>query len=97
MLDSDKLLPSSEWLVYGGAAGWPGVLFLTIVMFVPFFIQPIHHRFFWLCLNIISAFSLLFDIGLEVKFGVFIYTFLVLWWWKWMGNAKCKMDLFVTA
>ena len=25
-----------------------------------------------------------FDIGLEVQFGIFIYSFIVLWWWKWL-------------
>jgi hypothetical protein len=45
-------------------------------------------------LNIIAAFSFLFDIGLEVQFGVFIYSFLVLWLWKWrMEEARCSNTL----
>jgi hypothetical protein len=37
------------------------------------------------------AFSFLFDIGLEAQFGVFVYAFIVLWWWKWLIiSAKNK-------
>jgi hypothetical protein len=83
MLTTDKLYPSSEWLMYGAAAGWIGVLGFTGVMLVPFFIRLRKH-FFWLTINLLAALSFLFDIGLEVQFGVFIYVFLVLWWWKWI-------------
>ena len=30
------------------------------------------------------AFSYLFDIGLEVQFGVFVHSFMLLWWYKWL-------------
>jgi hypothetical protein len=82
MLETDKLYPASEWLCYGDAAGWPGLLLFTAIMLVPFFLRRIKDRFFWISLNLIAAFSLLFDIGLETQFGVFIYAFVVLWWWK---------------
>lgn len=84
MLTTDRFFPSSEWLMYGGAAGWPAFFLFTVVMLLPFFQKKIRERFFWLSLNSIAAFSLVFDIGLEVQFGVFIYAFLVLWWWKWL-------------
>jgi len=42
--------------------------------------------------------SLLFDIGLEVQFGVFIYSFVVLWCWKWLETlqvvASAKTETF---
>lgn len=77
------LYPSSEWLMYGGTAGWPGIVLFTMIMLLPF-LEKTSERIFWISLNIIIAFSLLFDIGLEVQFGVFIYAFVVLWWWKWL-------------
>ena len=88
MLDSDKIYPSSEWLMYGAAAGWPGLILFTVVMCIPFLYMPRSGRFFWISLNAITAFSFIFDIGLEVQFGIFIYVFMVLWWWKWFNASE---------
>ena len=82
MIEEDKIYPSSEWLIYGGAAGWTGLILFTVVMFFPVFERE--NNFYWLSVNTIAAFSFLFDIGLEVQFGVFIYLFTILCWWKWM-------------
>jgi O-antigen ligase len=81
--------PSSEWLWYGGAAGWPGLILFTIALAYPFFIRNIQYRFFWISLNLVLCFSLVFDIGLENQFGVFIHAFLILWWWKWAVMPNC--------
>lgn len=91
MLESDKIYPSSEWLFYGGAAGWAGFVLFTAIMLTPLFVKTKTFRFFWIALNVLAAFSFLFDIGLEVQFGVFIYAFLVLWWWKWF-NYESSVD-----
>lgn len=88
ILPQDKIYPSSEWLVYGAMAGWPGVLVFSAAMVLPLFVRGINYRFFWVLLNGITAFSFLFDVGLEVQYGVFLYAFLVLWWWKWMKNRE---------
>ena len=88
ILPQDKIYPSSEWLVYGAMAGWTGVLVFSAAMVLPLFVRGINYRFFWVLLNGITAFSFLFDVGLEVQYGVFLYAFLVLWWWKWMKNRE---------
>jgi O-antigen ligase len=85
MVKKDRLLPSSEWLVYSGFAGWISVVLFTIIMCLPFFITPKRHRIFWWLLTGTLAASHLFDVGLEVQYGVFIYAFFVLWWWKWFS------------
>jgi O-antigen ligase len=85
MLDSDKIYPSGEWMVYGAGCGWPGFLLFSLVMFIPFCIKT-GNRLVWFLLNATAAFSFLFDIGLEVQFGVFIYSFIILWWWKWLNT-----------
>lgn len=79
---ADKIAPSSEWLVYGAAAGWLGIALFTLAMLVPL-VTPTKHRFFWVLLHAAAAFSFLFDVGLEVQYGVFLYTFITLWWYKW--------------
>lgn len=81
--ERDRLFPASEFLMYAGFAGWPGLILFTIAIFLPFFVRSLHHYFFWFALNLVMASSFLFDIGLEAQFGVFIYGFIVLWWWKW--------------
>jgi hypothetical protein len=82
MVETDKIYPSSEWLVYGVGCGWPGMLLFTIYMCIPFFVRVKNKGLWWL-LNISAASGFLFDIGLEVQYGVFAYAFIVLWWWKW--------------
>lgn len=83
MAEPDKIFPSSEWLIYGAACGIPGFLVFSLVMIIPFFIKT-KAMVLWRTLNLITAFSFLFDIGLEVQFGVFIYAFIILVFWKWV-------------
>jgi len=84
MIEADKIYPSSEWLMYGAGCGWPGFIIFSIVMLIPFSVKT-NNRMLWWLLNGTAAFSFLFDIGLEVQFGVFIYSFIILWWWKWLS------------
>ncbi len=87
MKEQDKVYPASEWLMYGAGAGLPGFIVFTVCMLIPF-LTRVNHRLPWWILNAAAAFSFMFDIGLEVQFGVFIYAFTVLWWWKWMKEEK---------
>ena len=81
MQERDKIKPSSEWVVYGVGTGIPGILLFTFCILTPFFAR-IKKKWEWWLLSIIVAASFLFDIGLEVQFGVFIYCFAVLSAWK---------------
>ncbi len=90
MLETDRIYPSSEWAMHGAAAGWPGFIVFTIAMILPFFALNRRGGYFWVSLNAIMAFSFIFDIGLEVQFGVFLYAFAVLWWWKWLQEEELK-------
>jgi O-antigen ligase len=85
MIATDKIYPSSEWLIYGAGCGWLGFLLFTVIMLVPFFIQ-VKNKLLWWLLNATAAFSFLFDIGLEVQYGIFLYSFIVLCWWKWLSR-----------
>lgn len=87
MLSADMIYPSSEWLIYGLACGWAGVLLFTIIIFLPCFTKR-KNNLAWLLLNLTAISGFLFDMGLEVQFGIFIYSFLVLWWWKWLDPQK---------
>lgn len=87
MIEADKIYPSGEWAMYGAGCGWPGLAVFTIAMFIPFFVKTKHPVVWWL-LSTAAVFSLLFDPGLEVQFGVFVYSFTVLWFWKWLSGEK---------
>jgi hypothetical protein len=86
MVQTDKLYPSSEWMIYGCAAGWPGIFLFSASMLLPLLHRTARLRFYWNALNIVAAASFIFDIGLEVQFGVFLYVFPVLWYWKWLNQ-----------
>jgi hypothetical protein len=83
MLTTDRLLPSSEWLMYGAFAGWAGLILFTAVMLLPLTMLFREHRQGWFILNSMAAAGFLFDIGLEVQFGVFAYIFVILCCWKY--------------
>ncbi len=89
MQETDQIYPSSEWLLYGAGCGIPGLCLFVLAMCTPFFAQVKDNRLWWI-LNGTAAFSFLGDIGLEVQFGVFIYSFIVLWWWKWLKEEKIE-------
>lgn len=87
MLPADMIYPSSQWLIYGLTCGWAGVLLFTIIIFLPCFTKR-KNNLAWLLLNVTAVSGFLFDMGLEVQFGIFIYSFFVLWWWKWLAPQK---------
>lgn len=84
VIEADRFPPMNEWLMYGGFAGWPGVLLFSIAVLYSFFWHPQKNRFFWWVLNAFVVFSYLFDMALEVQYGVFLYSFILLWWYKWL-------------
>ncbi len=84
MIEDDKKLPSSEWMMYGAGSGWPGFILFSAIILLPLFISPLRKNIVWLIINVSIAISYLFDIGLEVQFGVFVHTFTLLWWYKWL-------------
>ncbi len=87
MTEADKIYPSSEYIIYGAGCGWLGSIVFIFVMIIPFFSKT-KNKLVWCLLNAMAAFSLLFDPGLEIQFGVFIYAFIVLWCRKWLSAEK---------
>ena len=89
MLPSDRILPSSEFVMYGAGAGIPGLLIFCFVMMVPFFVK-IPYRKILTLLQVCFIISFLPDIGLEVQYGVFLYCFILLCAWKWLVNENSQ-------
>jgi len=88
MQDSDKIYPSSEWIVYGMMAGWPGIVLFTLIILYPVFLKEMASRFFWVSLCLLAGLSFVIETSLEIQYGVFIYSFVLLWWWKWLTFEK---------
>ena len=86
MNEADRILPSSEWVIYGAGNGWPGFIVFSFVMLVPFYVKELRGEVTWLILRFAIPLSYLFDIGLEVQYGVFIHAFFLLWWYKWLRS-----------
>ncbi len=87
MLEADKIYPSGEWLLYGAGAGLPGLLVFFLATGLPFF-TPVKHRLSWFLVQLTALVGFAADIGLEVQFGVFLYSFTVLCCWKWWSAEK---------
>lgn len=87
MIDKDKILPASEWMMYGAGMGWMGLLIFSIVMLIPFFVS-VSEKLAWWLVNATAAFSFMADIGLEVQTGVFLYSFIILCCWKWWSVSS---------
>lgn len=96
VLSTDKFYPSSEWLMYGGFAGWSGVVLFTAIMLMPLFRRPKRFQLFWIAFHATAAFSFAFDMGLEVQYGVLLYAFITFWWWKWL-NAEHEEQALTNA
>ncbi|HET7898584.1 MAG TPA: hypothetical protein VFL47_12950, partial [Flavisolibacter sp.] len=102
ILPTDKLNPCSEWLVYGAIAGWPGVVLFTAILLLPFVYPPRQHRLYWVAFHATAAFSFLFDMGLEVQYGIFLYAFVTFWWWRaasgeWLVASSLSTPSFSTG
>lgn len=92
MAAEDQLTPANEWIIHGCIAGWPGVILFSIAIFAPFFYQSVRRSFYLVSLSFFAILIALTDSSLEGQFGIFIYTFSMLWWWLW---EKSKKDNFV--
>jgi O-antigen ligase len=72
------------------------VLF-TLVLLLPFFYRTKKHQVIWVAFHASAAFSFLFDMGLEVQYGVFVYVFITFWWWKWFGVIQESFPKFAAS
>lgn len=87
MLETDKIYPSNEALMYGAGTGILGILVFLFAILIPFFSKTAN-RLPWILICAGSVVSLISDIGLEVQFGVFIYSFILLWFYCWFNIEK---------
>jgi O-antigen ligase len=78
--DYERMLPSSELLLYACGAGIGGTILFLLILFIPFTYKSMQKDITWWVLLSIMLLFLLYEVSLEGQFGVFIYGFFT-WWW----------------
>jgi O-antigen ligase len=92
MLHQDKLYPSSEWLMYGAAAGWPGVVIFSAIIIFLLFYSKSRYRFYWMNLQLFFIVGFAIDTSLGIQYGIFLFCFLSLLWWKFSEESIQKIN-----
>jgi O-antigen ligase len=85
--DYERLLPSNEVLMYGCAAGLPAAVVCLLVFMIPFLIKGLRGNMLWLSFHLISFAGFMYEIGLEVQHGVFLYSFFSCWFYSKLSPA----------
>jgi O-antigen ligase len=85
---NDELIqPSSELLIYSGAAGIVGLLVLILHAIVPFWYSYLLKNMYFMSVFLSLIATFLFEILLENQFGTFVYGFFISIFW-WMAKKE---------
>lgn len=82
----ERLVPSNEWLFHGVASGVPGMILFTIAIMLAYRRGASGRT--WKIAWWISAIGFLYETGLEVQHGIFIFSFFMVWSVAWEGREK---------
>jgi len=83
----ERLLPSNEVLLYACAGGILAAIVCLVALLYPFFMKNIRGNMLWFCFHITSAIGFMYEIGLEVQHGVFLYSFFSCWFYSMLWPA----------
>jgi O-antigen ligase len=81
MKEYERMLPSSEWLLYAGAGGIAAAIIFFAALLLLFFYKPLTRDISWWIFITICSLFFLYEVSLEGQFGVFVFVFF-LWWWR---------------
>lgn len=93
MLQTDKIYPCSEPMMYAAGAGWIGLVLFLMAVSIPFFLTKYKSSLGWILINLTAIISFMFDIGLEVQLGVFLYAFIILWFYTGLRYGLLKQEI----
>jgi O-antigen ligase len=71
----EKIMPSNEGLLYAVYAGVLGGLMALLIFLLPFSISGYRRNMLWLSFHTIAFIGFMYDLTLELQFGVFMYMF----------------------
>lgn len=81
MKEYERMLPSSEWLLYACAGGILAAGLFMAALLILFFYKPMMKDAVWWIFITICTLFFLYEVSLEGQFGVFVFVFF-LWWWR---------------
>lgn len=87
MREDDRIYPSSQFLLFGAGTGVLGLIVFCLLMAAPFTMR-MNAILPWRMITLGLASSYLFDIGLEVQYGVFLHCFILFLSWQWMKRQN---------
>jgi O-antigen ligase len=87
MLDYEKILPSSQFLLVSAASGLIGLAIFLISLLLPFWDKVIWKNTYFCMFYIGAIGSFVFDIPLDGQNSVFVFSFFT-WWFVLLGKQK---------
>ncbi len=87
MKEEDMIYPSSQYLMMGAGVGIIGLIAFIMILLFPFLVR-MQWALAWKMIIMGLAASYLFDIGLEVQYGVFLHCLILFLSWQWMKTQN---------
>jgi hypothetical protein len=89
--DYERLMPSSQWLVYSAGAGIIAGSLFILVAFMPFLVKSLRKNIFWIGVHLLTLVIFVYEIPLETQYGVFLYSFFGVWFYWMLKRTEHKV------
>jgi O-antigen ligase len=88
----EQLLPANQMLIYGVYAGVAGLLAASFVLLMPLWMKPHRKNILWLSFHLLAVLGFMYEIALEMQFGVAIYLVFSLIFLSEVKSQKIRLD-----
>jgi hypothetical protein len=88
----EQLLPANQMLIYGVYAGIAGLLAALFVLLMPLWMKPHRNNILWLSFHLLAVLGFMYEIALEMQFGVAIYLVFSLIFLSEDKSEKIRLD-----
>jgi len=88
----EQLLPANQMLIYGVYAGIAGLLAALFVLLMPLWMKPHRKNILWLSFHLLAVLGFMYEIALEMQFGVAIYLVFSLIFLSEDKSEKIRLD-----
>jgi O-antigen ligase len=75
----ERILPSSQPLIYAAGTGLGGLVFFMAALLLPFTLKGLRRNVYFMAFYIPALVTFIFEIHLESQYGCFIFCFFALW------------------
>jgi hypothetical protein len=88
----EQLLPANQMLIYGVYAGIAGLLAALFVLLMPLWMKPHRNNILWLSFHLLAVLGFMYEIALDMQFGVAIYLVFSLIFLSEDKSEKIRLD-----